>query len=115
MINDTIVHAQNYSDYFCNEVILFSSDLARDLGVSYGELWAGITFFTIFMVVFYNVILLLSLYAPKLRNTIKYVYWTVHGLIILFLLFIILMIGVAAKADNEFNRPFVSTKEIIIK
>jgi hypothetical protein len=39
----------------------------------------------------------------------------VHGLIVLFLLFIFLMIGVAAKADNELDRPFIGTKEMIVK
>ena len=115
MINDTIVNAKNFSDNLCNEVILWSNDFARDLGVSYGELWAGITIFVIFMIVFYNVMLLLSLYSPKLKKTIKYTYWTVHGLIVLCLLFIFLMMGVAAKADAELDRPFVGTKEMIIK
>lgn len=115
MINDTIVNAKNFSDRLCNEVILFSNDFARDLGVSYGELWAGITIFVIFMIVFYNVMLLLSLYNPKLKKTIKYTYWTVHGLIVLCLLFIFLMIGVAAKTDAELDRPFVGTKEMKIK
>ena len=115
MVNDTIVNAKNFSDRLCNEVVLWSNDFAHDLGVSYGELWAGITIFVIFMIVFYNVSLLLALYCPKLKKSIKYVYWTVQGLIVLCLLFIFLMIGVAAKADAELDRPFVGTKEIIIK
>ena len=115
MVNDTIVNAKNFSDRLCNEVILFSNDFARDLGVSYGELWAGITIFVIFMIAHYNIMLLLSLYCPKVNKAIKYVYWTIHGLIVLFLFFIFLMIGVAAKADNELDRPFVGTKEMIVK
>lgn len=95
MVNDTIVNARNFSDRFCNEVILFSNDFARDLGVTYGELWAGITIFVIFMAMFYNAILLLALYCPKLKRTIKYTYWVTHSLIVLFL-FSILIIGVAA-------------------
>jgi hypothetical protein len=95
MVNDTIVNARNFSDRFCNEVILFSNDFARDLGVTYGELWAGITIFVIFMAMFYNAILLLTLYCPKLKRTIKYTYWVTHSLIVLFL-FSILIIGVAA-------------------
>jgi len=79
MVNDTIVNARNFSDRLCNEVILWSNDFARDLGVSYGELWAGITIFVVFMIVFYNVMLLLSWYCPKLKKTIKYAYWTIHG------------------------------------
>jgi len=115
MVNDTIVNAKNFSDRLCNEVILFSNDFARDLGVTYGELWAGITIFVVFMIVFYNVTLLLSLYCPKLKKAIKYAYWTVHSLIVLFLFVTFLMMGVAAKADAELNRPFVGTKEMIIK
>ena len=115
MVNDTIAHATNYADRLCNDIILSSNDFARDLGVSYGELWAGITIFVVFMIVFYNVMLLLSLYCPKLKKTIKYAYWTIHGLIVLFLFIIFIMIGVAAKGDNEMGRAFVSTKEMIIK
>ena len=115
MVNDTIVNARNFSDRFCNEFILFCNDFARDLGVTYGELWAGITIFVVFMIAFYNIMLLLSLYCPKLKKAIKYTYWTIHGLIVLFLFFIFLMIGVAARADNELGRPFIGTKEIIIK
>ena len=42
MVNDTIVNARNFSDRFYIEVILWSNDFARDLDVTYGELWAGI-------------------------------------------------------------------------
>ena len=115
MVNDTISYTQNVADRLCNEVILWSNDLAHALGVTYGELWAGITIFVVFMIVFYNAMLLLSLYCPKLKKAIKYTYWTIHGLIVLFLFFIFLMIGVAARADNELGRPFIGTKEIIIK
>ena len=115
MINDTIVNAKNFSDRLCNEVILWSNDFARDLSVTYGELWAGITIFVVFMIVFYNVTLLLSLYCPKVKKAIKFVYWTIHGLIVLFLFVIFLMIGVAAKADAELDRPFIGTKKMIIK
>ena len=45
MVNDTIVNARNFSDRLCNDVILWSNDFARDLGVTYGELLAGITIF----------------------------------------------------------------------
>lgn len=115
MVNDTIVNARNFSDRLCNEVILWSNDLAHALGVTYGELWAGITIFVVFMIVFYNVTLLFSLYSPKLKKAIKYTYWTIHGFIVLFLFFIFLLIGVAAWADNELGRPFIGTKEVIIK
>ena len=47
MVNDTIVNAKNLSDRLCNEVILWSNDFARDLGVTYGELWAGIIIFVV--------------------------------------------------------------------
>ena len=108
--NRYICKAKNFSDRLCNEVILWSNDFARDLGVSYGELWAGITIFVVFLIVLYNVMLLLSWYCPKLKKTIKYTYWTIHGLIVLFLLFLFLMIGVTAKADSELDRPFIGTK-----
>ena len=115
MVNDTIVNARNFSDRLCNEVILWSNDFARDLGVLYGELWAGVTIFVIFMIVLYNVTLLLSLYCPMLKKTIKFVYWTIHGLIVFFVFYILIMMSVAAKADAELDRPFIGTKKMIIK
>ena len=95
MVNDTIVNAKNFSDKLCNEVIHGSNDLAHTLGITYGEIWACITIFVIFMAMFYNVMLLLALYSPKLKRTIKYTYWVTYCLIALFL-FSILIIGVAA-------------------
>ena len=95
MVNDTIVNARNFSDRLCNEVILWSNDLAHVLGVTYGEIWAGITILVIFLLGLYNVMLLLALYCPKLKRTIKYTYWVTYCLIALFL-FSILIIGVAA-------------------
>ena len=92
MVNDTIVNVRNFSDRLCNEVILWSNDLAHKLGVTYGEIWAGITIFIIFLLGLYNVMLLLALYCPKLKRTIKYAYWAIHVLIVL-LLFSILIIG----------------------
>lgn len=115
MVNDTIVNVKNSSDYLCNEVILWSNDLARDLGVSYGELWAGITIFVIFMIGLYNVMLLLSLYCPKVKKVIKYTYWTIHVLIVLSVFYLLIMMSVAAKADAELDRPFIGTKEMTIK
>jgi hypothetical protein len=95
MVNDTIVNAKNFSDKLCNEVIHGSNDLAHTLGITYGEIWACITIFVIFMLGLYNAMLLLALYCPKLKRTIKYTYWVTHSLIVLFL-FSILIIGVAA-------------------
>ena len=95
MVNDTISYTQNFADRLCNEVILWSNELAHALGVTYGELWVGITIFVIFMVMFYNVMLLLALYSPKLKRTIKYTYWVTHSLIVLFL-FSILIRSVSA-------------------
>ena len=95
MVNDTIVNVRNFSDWLCNEVIVWSNDLAHTLGITYGEIWAGITIFVIFLLGLYNAMLLLALYCPKLKRTIKYTYWVTHSLIVLFL-FSILIIGVAA-------------------
>ena len=46
-VNDTILNAKNLSDRLCNEVILGSNDFVRDLSVTSGELWAGITVFVV--------------------------------------------------------------------
>lgn len=46
MINDTISNPMNSADDFCNVIINTSNDIAKDLGVTYGELWSYTTFFS---------------------------------------------------------------------
>ena len=96
MVNDTIVNVRNFSDRLCNEVIHGSNDLAHVLGVTYGEIWAGITIFVIFMLGLYNVMLLLALYCPKLKKAIKYTYWMIHVLIVIILFSILTMTSINA-------------------
>ena len=96
MVNDTIVNVRNLSDRLCNEVIVWSNDLAHTLGITYGEIWAGITIFVIFMLGLYNVMLLLALYCPKLKRTIKYTYWATHVLIVIIIFSILTMMSINA-------------------
>ena len=96
MINDTIVNAKNFSDRLCNEVIHGSNDLAHTFGITYGEIWACITIFVIFMLGLYNVMLLLALYCPKLKKAIKYTYWTTHVLIVIIIFSILTMMSINA-------------------
>jgi hypothetical protein len=47
MINDTISNPTNSADDFCNVIINTSNDIAKDIGVTYGELWTYTTFLVI--------------------------------------------------------------------
>ena len=40
MVSDPISIPTNSADDFCNVIINTSNDIAKDLGVTYGELWS---------------------------------------------------------------------------
>ncbi len=115
MANDTIVHAINNADRFCNDVLLFCSDFGRDFGLTYGEVLTGVTILAVFMIGLYNVLLLLSLFRSKLKKYIIITYVAAHALIVLCVLFILFLIAMKARSDAELEIPFVSTEEIIVK
>ena len=114
MVNDTIAHAQNYADRFCNDVIICSNDFAHFLGMTYGEFWAGLSIFVVFMFVLYNLIILLSIYIPRLKKILKYTYWTIHGIIFLILAFTFVMFVFDVRCEAESGEHPTYTKEMII-
>lgn len=67
MINDTISNPMNSADDFCNVIINTSNDIAKDLGVTYGELWSYTTFLVIGLIVFYMVLTYAALYTKHTR------------------------------------------------
>ena len=39
MTYDMITNPNGFYDDLCNQIILYSSSVARELGITYGELW----------------------------------------------------------------------------
>ncbi len=74
MINDTNSHPINSADDFCNVIINTSNDIAKDIGVTYGELWTYTTFLVIGFIVFYMVLTYAALYTKHTR-IIKRAFW----------------------------------------
>jgi len=80
MINDTISNPTNGADDFCNVIINTSNDIAKDLGVTYGELWTYTTFLVIGLIIFYMVLTFAALYT-KYTKIIKWAFWISLALI----------------------------------
>ena len=74
MTNDTISNPTNSADDFCNVIINTSNDIAKDIGVSYGELWTYTTFLVIGLIVFYMILTYAALYT-KHKKIIKWAFW----------------------------------------
>ena len=80
MINDTISNPSNSADDFCNVIINTSNDIAKDIGVTYGELWTYTTFLVIGLIIFYMVLTFAALYT-KYTKIIKWAFWISLALI----------------------------------
>jgi isoprenylcysteine carboxyl methyltransferase (ICMT) family protein YpbQ len=80
MVSDPISNQTNSADDFCNVIINTSSDIAKDIGVTYGELWTYTTFLVIGLIVFYMVLTYAALYT-KHKKTIKWAFWISLALI----------------------------------
>ncbi len=91
MINDSILNPINKADDFCNVVINTSNEIAKDIGVTYGELWTYTTFLVIGLIVFYMVLTFAALYT-KHTFIIKWAFWISLALIAvgIFILFSIM-------------------------
>ena len=92
MVNDTISDPMNSADDFCNVIINTSNNnIAKDLGVTYGELWSYTTFLVIGLIVFYMVLTYAALYTKHTR-IIKWAFWISLALIAvgIFILFSII-------------------------
>ena len=80
MVNDSITNPTNSADNFCNVIINTSNDIAKDLGVSYGELWTFTTFLVIGLIIFFIVLTYAALYT-KHTEIIKWAFWISLALI----------------------------------
>ena len=74
MNDELITNPSSYYDDLCNQIILYSSTVSKELGISYSELWIGIMEGIILLFIWYNVLLLFSLYSP-FRRIIKWLFW----------------------------------------
>lgn len=86
MIDSLIANPNGFCDDLCNQIILYSSTVSKELGMSYGELWIGIMGGVFLLFIWYNILLLFSIYSPY-KKTIKWLFW-VSNIIIFSVLFI---------------------------
>ncbi len=80
MINDTISIPTNGADDFCNVIINTSNGIAKDIGVTYGELWTYTTFIVLGIIVFYMILTYVALYTKHIK-IIKWAFWISIALI----------------------------------
>ena len=85
MNNELITNPSSYFDDLCNQIILYSSTVSKELGISYSELWIEIMGSIILLFIWYNVLLLFSLYSP-FKKIIKWLFW-ISNLIIFIIFF----------------------------
>lgn len=74
MTSDIITKPNGFYDDLCNSIILYSSTVAKELGISYGELWVMIMILSFVVLLWYMVLAYLSLYTNH-RNTCKVLFW----------------------------------------
>ena len=86
-MTNSLIPSNSFFDDLCNSIILYSSDLANRLHVSYSELWDSIMFLIPIYIIYNTFITLLALYFP-FRLPIKIIFW-ISNIIIFGLLIII--------------------------
>lgn len=74
MTNDMITNPDGFCDDLCNQIILYSSTVAKELEITYGELWIIIMVLTFVILIWYLVLNYLSLYANK-QKICKMLFW----------------------------------------
>ena len=70
MIDSLITNPNGFYDDLCNQIILYSSTVSKELGMSYSELWIGIMIgFScyLFGIIFYFYLIYI-LHIKKLQN-----------------------------------------------
>lgn len=86
MTNDLIANPSNFYDNLCNQIILYSSQVSKELGISYSELWIGITGIIFLLFIWYNILLILAIYF-QLEKITKWLFWISNISILLFMFF----------------------------
>lgn len=85
MTNDIISNPNGFYDDVCNQIILYSSTVAKELGITYGELWVMTMVLFFGILLWYVVLNYLSLYTNQHRLC-KVSFW-ISTVIIGFLIF----------------------------
>lgn len=86
MINDLITNPSSSYDNLCNQIILYSSQVSKELGISYSELWIGIMGIIFFLFIWYNTLLILAIYF-QLGKITKWLFWISNFSILSFMFF----------------------------
>ena len=69
MIDSLIANPNGFYDDLCNQIILYSSTVSKELGMSYSELWIGIMIGIFLLFIWYNILFLFNLYSPYKKAT----------------------------------------------
>ena len=84
MVNDTITNTNGFCDDLCNQIIQYSSIVAKELGITYGELWVLVMILTFVILLWYIVLNYSALYT-NLKKLCKVLFWVSTAIIGLFL------------------------------
>ena len=74
-MTNSLVKELSKSDYYCNLIIATSNDIAKDIGISYSELWLGVMVLVISLILYYMIISFSSLYLNKFKIIFKCMFW----------------------------------------
>lgn len=98
MIDSLIANPNGFCDDLCNQIILYSSTVSKELGMSYSELWIGIMGGLFLLFIWYNILFLFNLYSPY-KKTTKWLFWISSIIILAILIITIGDFGVYCKYD----------------
>lgn len=85
-MNDSLItNPLNGCDQLSNAIIVYSSNISKDLGITYGEFWVYLMFFIIAIIIYYIILCYLSIY--KRNKYITSVYWISNIILFLFSVF----------------------------
>ncbi len=98
MTSDLLSSPNGFCDDVCNQIILYSSTVAKELGITYGELWVMTMVLSFGTLLWYVVLNYLSLYT-NLHRMCKVLFWI--STIIIDFLFVMTIgdFGVYCKYD----------------
>ena len=80
MTSDTIANPNGFYDDLCNQIILYSSTVAKKLGITYGELWVMVMILTFVVLLWLVVLNYFSLYTNH-QKTCKILFWVSTAII----------------------------------
>lgn len=87
MVNDELItNPNNYYDDLCNQIISYSSEVSKELNVTYGELWVWVMIIIFILIIWYNILLLVSLHSSN-KKVIKWLFWISNLALLIFTFF----------------------------